>query len=394
MFSMRALRLFRQGRPLLEGVSLEVDSPGLLFLVGPGGVGKSSLLTALADASRVDVAIQGDASLDGQALPGGVTCAWIPQHAQLQGEMLIGVQLQQHFGLAADRAQQILASAGFNDTASLLTQPAGELSRSARRVVAVLAGLAPVAQLYLVDEPTADMSDDHAAAVRQRLGAVSAQAMAVVATHNRQDCLCLGGVTALIAGGTLQEVAPSVALFTAPATAAGRTYVDTGNCGLRARIRSAERNGIWWLEPGLLCGMSRPGLVTDTCSQYDILRDSGVRRLICLEEHWTTQLDQARRRGISCHHFPIADMAAPSFSQAIDICRLAEPTIKSHEGVAMHCRGGLGRTGTGLAAVLIWFGDDVNAAIAKVRDAQPHAIQSPAQERFLHEFASRISAWH
>ncbi len=395
MLSMHALRLRRGGRPLLQDLSLDVDSPGLLFLVGPGGVGKSSLLAALADASNGDVVLDGSASLDGRALPGdGVTAVWIPQHAQLHAEALVGEQLRTRFGLEADRAQQILVSAGLDDVDTLLVRPAAELSRSARRVVAVLAAMASAAQLYLVDEPTADMVDEHVAAVRRRLKELAVQAMAVVATHNRQDCIGLGGATALIAGGTLQEVAASQTLFKAPTTAAARTYVDTGNCSLRTRVEADQRNGIWWLEPGLLCGMSRPGLVSETCSQYDILRDSGVRRLICLEERWTTQVDQARQRGIACHHFPMADMAPPSFSQAVDICRLAEPAIKANEGVAVHCRGGLGRTGTGLAAILIWFGDDVEAAIAKVRDAQPHAIQSPAQERFLHDFASRIRAWH
>jgi atypical dual specificity phosphatase len=60
----------------------------------------------------------------------------------------------------------------------------------------------------------------------------------------------------------------------------------------------------------------------------------------------------------------------------------------------MHCRGGLGRTGTGLGALLIWFGDSADDAIAKIRRAQPLAIQSIPQVRFLYDFASRIRGWH
>jgi atypical dual specificity phosphatase len=46
-----------------------------------------------------------------------------------------------------------------------------------------------------------------------------------------------------------------------------------------------------------------------------------------------------------------------------------------------------------LASILIWFGDAAATAIERVRKAQPHAIQSAAQQRFLHDFADRIRGW-
>ncbi|HWS27514.1 MAG TPA: protein-tyrosine phosphatase family protein, partial [Xanthomonadales bacterium] len=128
--------------------------------------------------------------------------------------------------------------------------------------------------------------------------------------------------------------------------------------------------------------------------QLQRLRLQGVRHLVCLEEHCAYPASAAQELGISHYHYAVPDMAPPSFGQAVDMCRLLEPGIRANEGIAMHCRGGLGRTGTGLGALLIWFGDSADDAIAKVRRAQPLAIQSLSQTRFLHDFAERIRGWH
>lgn len=386
--SFRDVGVSRRGRRLLRGLTLEVSSPGLLFLVGPGGEGKSSLLAALAGDRNDGLSLEGDVGL----APGAI--AWVPQHAEIDGAAPAAAQLGTRFGVESSAMARLLAHAGFPELSTALAHPAASLPRSARRLIAVLAALSQPATLYLADEPTADMDDAHVRAVRARLLQLARGAMVIVATHNRQDCLALGGDTALVAGGTLQELAASGTLFRAPSTAAARTYVETGNCSLPVREPAPVSDGIWWLVAGLLCGMGRPGMVGPVEHQCELLRIGGVRHLVCLEERREYPMEPARRREIACHHFPIADLAPPSFSQAVDICRLAEAAIKANEGVAMHCRGGLGRTGTALAAVLIWFGEEADVAIDRVRDARPRAIQTPAQERFLREFASRIRAWH
>jgi len=85
-------------------------------------------------------------------------------------------------------------------------------------------------------------------------------------------------------------------------------------------------------------------------------------------------------------------MSAPSFTQGMALCQDLEPSMRDNVGVGFHFRDGLGRTGTALALMLIWFGDDADAAIGKVRNAHPLAIQSALQLKFLHEFAGGIRA--
>lgn len=138
--------------------------------------------------------------------------------------------------------------------------------------------------------------------------------------------------------------------------------------------------------------MSRPGLSADIGDQLRTLVESGVEMLVGAEQS-TTLGREVAAAGLRFLHVPIPDMGAPSFAQAVDLCRNVEPIICANRGVAVHCRGGLGRTGTLLAVILIWFGDCADEAIAKVRAARPLAIQSKAQWLFLSEFAERIGGW-
>lgn len=387
----------RDRHVVVQHATLRVDSPGVLCVVGTGGAGKSSLLATLAGAAApLGLRWTGTMELDGEHLgQGGSRAAWVPQHAKLDPGVGVGAALGQLLGRPPEDVVRWLQVQGLDEFLPFLGEPASALARAQRRELAVLARLANEASIYLVDEPTSEIGEAQQARVRARLAELSRRACVVVATHNRQDCLALGGLTALLAGGTIQECAPSARFFSEPATAAGRTYVDTGNCNLPLEPRLGRtRDGIWWLVPGLLCGMSRPGLTARLADQLQCLQVQGVRHLVCLEERVAYATSQARDAGLQLHHYPVPDMAPPAFGQAVDLCRAVEEPIRANAGVALHCRGGLGRTGTALAAILVWFGDDAEAAIAKVRRANPLAIQSVAQARFVHEFADRIRGWH
>jgi len=54
--------------------------------------------------------------------------------------------------------------------------------------------------------------------------------------------------------------------------------------------------------------------------------------------------------------------------------------------VLIHCRGGLGRTGTLAARLLMEEGQDAQSAMRMVRDVRPHAIETATQEKYLREW--------
>lgn len=89
-------------------------------------------------------------------------------------------------------------------------------------------------------------------------------------------------------------------------------------------------------------------------------------------------------------HLPIIDVTAPAaaFETAwAGAGRTARDLLRAGAGVAVHCRGGLGRSGTIAARLLVELGMDPAEAIGAVRAARPGAIETPDQE--AHVLAAR-----
>jgi len=87
-------------------------------------------------------------------------------------------------------------------------------------------------------------------------------------------------------------------------------------------------------------------------------------------------------------HLPIRDMDTPDADFEIR-WRKTGGELRSLLGdgfsVALHCRGGKGRTGTIAARLLVELGSAPALAIERVRAARPGSIETTAQEKFVHD---------
>ncbi|MDW8123592.1 MAG: hypothetical protein RMJ04_02325 [Geminicoccaceae bacterium] len=87
--------------------------------------------------------------------------------------------------------------------------------------------------------------------------------------------------------------------------------------------------------------------------------------------------------GIAWWHAPIPDFAAPdaAFERRWRTrAPLLRDLLRARAGVALHCRAGLGRSGTIAARLLVELGIAPEEAIARVRASRPGAIETAAQE--------------
>lgn len=91
-------------------------------------------------------------------------------------------------------------------------------------------------------------------------------------------------------------------------------------------------------------------------------------------------------RGIEWHHLPIRDVDIPdlNFEGLWRISGKRLLAILSANGkVLLHCRGGIGRTGTIAAKLLVELGYEPVEAIALVRKTRPGTIETRAQEDYV-----------
>ncbi len=147
-------------------------------------------------------------------------------------------------------------------------------------------------------------------------------------------------------------------------------------------------------------GKWRPGLdhASDTLVRDDLLRLRdfyGAKVLVTLLEDFEMKklvvselLPTARRLRLRTVWFPIPDVTAPSDMEGT--ARLADDIVgamAAGETVVVHCRGGLGRSGTIAACCLVARGRDPADAIGLVRAARPGAVEVRDQEDFVERFA-------
>jgi Domain of unknown function (DUF4062)/Polymorphic toxin system, DSP-PTPase phosphatase/AAA domain len=89
----------------------------------------------------------------------------------------------------------------------------------------------------------------------------------------------------------------------------------------------------------------------------------------------------------------VQDQGVPELAEAVDLVRWCHEALLRDESVVITCMGGLGRSGTVAACVLVDAGASPDAAVAAVRAARgPRALETSAQEDFVYSFASRTSA--
>lgn len=151
-----------------------------------------------------------------------------------------------------------------------------------------------------------------------------------------------------------------------------------------ARVAPVPK-GFCWLHTGLLGGTPKPDEAA-----LKALQQLGTRLLVSLTREWQPDSALIGRYGMRSLYAPIPDFQPPGLQQAAEICGVASAYTARGEATVFHCRAGKGRTGTMLAAMLIWAGKSAETAIAEVRASNENWIETEGQLEFLAGFAEKL----
>ena len=138
-----------------------------------------------------------------------------------------------------------------------------------------------------------------------------------------------------------------------------------------------------WIIPGRLLASVQPPDIRYLRS----LKAMGIASALNLtEDDWPRSWKV--ESGFVYLHLPVEDFGTPTADQATKAVRFIEENI-SKGGVMVHCRAGLGRTGTIIAAYLIQTGMDPDEAIDAVRAGRPGSLEVQLQEDFVRSWKRR-----
>lgn len=412
-------------KTILKDVSLTLPPKGITTLLGPVASGKSTLLRCLCGVNKASPSLQtwGDAEYLDQPLG---TSEW-PQLVAQKAKLLIASVLenivcelperhQLTISIQRELAKRLLKNADMEELIPRLNDEVVSLPLKMQRILAIIRVIATNPKMILLDEPTAEIDVEYCDKIIKFLKQESQKRAILIVTHNQKHARQLGGHSALLAGGIIQEFSDTEAFFNSPKSQPAKDLVATGSCAVEENEASQEapikkptiekplkensattscvsdafgpRNFLW-LKPGILAGTPKPGLLYDLDYDLTALKRVGIKMLVTLTEQ-PFDVEALKEFGIKSIWFPIEDMNCPEITDAIDFCKEIEVLLKNKIPTAFHCHAGLGRTGTMLASQLIWEGYSALEALEAVRRIEPRWVQSEIQTSFLANFSLKI----
>jgi atypical dual specificity phosphatase len=407
------------GQVVLSNVTFQLPPAGLTSLVGPAGVGKSTLLRTVAGLNDAHPSLTtwGELWLHGQRVgadspvpraPGDLRpgVGFVMQHARffldsVRDNLVSALPNRASLDRASQTrlAQRLLEEHGLGMLTPQMSLDVASLPAPLQRRLAVVLAVLGDPKVLFADEPAAGLDDADAIELLTLLRVQARKRAVLCVTHHQRFARASGGTVVLLAGGEVREIAPANAFFAAPASEAGRAFVRTGGwvsppapAAPAPPARSDSPRGFFWLWPGRLGGLPRPGIVAELDDDLRGLKGIGVTTLVTLEEKATVPPEQLEKLGFAHVHEPVPDMGVPSLDRAAWLCSELERRLQAGEVIAVHCRAGLGRTGTVLASQLVFEGSTAREAIERVRRLNPRCIQSQVQIEFLSFLEKEIRA--
>lgn len=220
-----AKRYTLDGRPALDGLSLDIHDGELFALLGPPGSGKTTLLRCVAgleEPSGGEILI-GDREVTSLP-PVERNVAMVFQthalypHLSVRGNIAFGLEVR---GVrAGDVARRVEAAAARLDLTALLDRDPTHLSGGERQRVALGRALVREPHVFLLDEPLSSLEAPARAELRAQLLELHRELKTTIlyVTRDPGDAMTLGQRLAVLEAGRLRQVGTPAEVYGRPAS--------------------------------------------------------------------------------------------------------------------------------------------------------------------------------
>jgi len=222
----RDLRFRPNGRPVLDGVDLDLGDEGITMVLGPNGAGKSVLLRTLCG-----LITPSEGTIDwGGTARSGVGVMMVFQHPMmLRASVLqnVAIALKPHRVARRERhlrAEAVLERVGL---AGRRADSARHLSGGEQQRLALARAWLTKPRLLLLDEPTASLDPSATAEVERIVREIRTDGTRILmATHNLGQATRLGDDVVFMSAGKVREHAPVRRFFSRPASEEARLFIQ------------------------------------------------------------------------------------------------------------------------------------------------------------------------
>lgn len=215
------------GDRILQGIDLHLEGPGLTCIIGPNGVGKSTLVKCI---NRLLDPISGKVSINGRDIKEmtrreiAETVAYVPVQSEdvfampVFDTVLIGRANKSKWKTSPEDVVKVKKALEVMGISDLSNRHFNELSAGQHQMVAIARGLVQESEILVLDEPTANLDIRHQVFVTSLMHeiAVSKGVMVVMISHNLNIAAMFADCVVLMSKpGVVKEVGTAAEVVTA-----------------------------------------------------------------------------------------------------------------------------------------------------------------------------------
>lgn len=185
---------------LFDSFNAFFEGPGVNVILGPNGVGKSTLLKLIAGILKPH---KGSITLDGEPVGGGVA-TYIPQDNELLPWLTVYSNVELPLRIAGvdgrERRLRVMEALKAMGVYAYADRYPSKLSGGERKRVALARALASNSKLILLDEPTANLDPRARSTLWGYLRSLARERLVIVVTHDVSEAVQDGNTVHVMAG--------------------------------------------------------------------------------------------------------------------------------------------------------------------------------------------------